>query len=357
MFSARGGFLFKPTTAASVQAIAVGRGRPSSTSYPIVSTYPWNTDTGFGTKYTDPVGLITTASVDGYNLAFTKNFNALAIASQNFGSVGIFVYAWSSSGFGSKFSDPATYPQFGYRVAFTTADNALALGTGTAPYVYAWSGSGFGTRFTNPVLPINGNGVDFTTADNAIGFDVDEIYAWSGSGFGSKFSGPATSPTSTQYNLKFSPNDSTVAVSIDSGPRIYAYPWSGSGIGTKYADPATPLNGSGRYVNFANNNNTISVVGTNIFTSLPAIASYPWSNIGFGTKYSDPTTSISGSDATGVAFASNSDAIAISGSPPGINAYGWSGNGFGAKYTNPAILPVSTGPQDFARSVAYGIQP
>jgi hypothetical protein len=37
-------------------------------------------------------------------------------------------------------------------VAFTAASDAIAVAHNTSPYIsaYAWSGSGFGARFTNP---------------------------------------------------------------------------------------------------------------------------------------------------------------------------------------------------------------
>jgi hypothetical protein len=54
-----------------------------------------------------------------------------------------------------------------YGVAFNSDSSAIAVAHSTTPFVsaYPWSGSGFGTKYTNPAtLPTgNGNGVAFNT--------------------------------------------------------------------------------------------------------------------------------------------------------------------------------------------------
>jgi alpha-tubulin suppressor-like RCC1 family protein len=74
----------------------------------------------------------------------------------------------------------------------------------------------------------------------------------------------------------------------------------------------------------------------------PYISAYPFSEYGFGTKYADPTTSISG-DMYTVDFARAGNAIVMGHDfSPYVTAYEWNiTTGFGAKYSNPAVLPTS----------------
>jgi hypothetical protein len=73
---------------------------------------------------------------------------------------------------------------------------------------------------------------------------------------------------------------------------------------------------------------------------------YSWSN-GFGTKYSDPSTTPT-NDAFAISFSSSGNSIAVThDATPYVSVYPWS-NGFGTKYANPATLPASTG-----RAVAF----
>jgi hypothetical protein len=78
----------------------------------------------------------------------------------------ITVYPWSGSGFGTKFSDPASVPAGdGRSVTFSASDDVLFVGHATSPRItaYPWSGSGFGTKFSDPAtVPTgDGNGVAF----------------------------------------------------------------------------------------------------------------------------------------------------------------------------------------------------
>ena len=77
-----------------------------------------------------------------------------------------------------------------------------------------------------------------------------------------------------------------IAVSHDTSPYISVYPWS-SGFGTKYSDPSTTPTGTGYGVAFSPDGADIAVA----HGITPFISVYPWtSGTGFGTKYSDPST-------------------------------------------------------------------
>ena len=261
----------------------------------------------------------------------------------------ITAYPWLSSGFGTKYTNPATLPAAsGNGVAFSPAGGAIAVAHDSSPFVtaYPWSGSGFGTKFTNPAtLPAGiGRGVAFSPAGNAIAVAHNtspfvSAYPWSGSGFGTKFADPATTPTSTSYGVAFSPAGDAIAVAHDNGAYVTAYPWSGAGFGTKYTNPATTPTNLAYSVAFSPAGNAIAVS----HASSPFITAYPWSSSGFGTKYTNPAT-LPSNAGFGVAFSPAGDAIAVSHAvTPFITAYSWSASGFGTKYADPATLPTGSG--------------
>ena len=96
--------------------------------------------------------------------ASTPTAKYIAIAHSSFPYVS--AYHWSSSGFGTKYSNFGTLPtNTGYGVAFSPDGSAIAIAHSSSPYVsaYPWSSSGFGTKYSNPgTLPTNtGRGVAF----------------------------------------------------------------------------------------------------------------------------------------------------------------------------------------------------
>jgi hypothetical protein len=319
------------------QTVAVGH----ATS-PFITAYNW-TSSGFGTKYTNPATLPagTTRGV-----AFSPSGNAVAAAHDN--SPAITAYPWSISGFGTKFTNPVTVPTgSGFSTAFAPNGNTVAVGHDITPFVsaYPWSISGFGTKFTNPAtLPTGtGNGVAFTPASDAIAVahattPFVSAYPWSGGGFGTKFTDPATLPASTGNGVAFSPSGGAIAVAHTTTPFITAYPWSGSGFGTKYANPATLPAGNGRGVAFNPSGDAIAV----IHDTTPFVSIYSWSGSGFGTKFSDPATLPIG-NGFGGAFSTYGDAVAVAHTTtPFVTVYPWSSSGFGTKYANPTTLPANT---------------
>jgi hypothetical protein len=329
------------------QTVAVGH----ATS-PFITAYNW-TSSGFGTKYTNPATLPagTTRGV-----AFSPSGNAVAAAHDN--SPAITAYPWSISGFGTKFTNPVTVPTgSGFSTAFAPNGNTVAVGHDTTPFVsaYPWSISGFGTKFTNPAtLPTGtGNGVAFTPASDAIAVahattPFVSAYPWSGGGFGTKFTNPATLPASTGNGVAFSPSGAAIAVAHTTTPFITAYPWSGSGFGTKYANPATLPTGNGRGVAFNPSGDAIAV----IHDTTPFVSIYSWSGSGFGTKFSDPATLPIG-NGFGGAFSTYGDAVAVAHTTtPFVTVYPWSSSGFGTKYANPTTLPANT-----CTSVAFTVNP
>jgi Flp pilus assembly protein TadG len=95
-------------------------------------------------------------------------------------------------------------------VTWNPAGTAIAIAHATSPYVtaYPWS-SGFGTKYANPAtLPTGtGRGVAF----NADGSNIAIAHATTpfvtaypfSSGFGTKYANPVTLPTGDAYGVAF----------------------------------------------------------------------------------------------------------------------------------------------------------
>jgi len=167
-----------------------------------ILTYAFNNWSGI-------TGLIDTLNTTGYISSLSVKDNFIAFTTTDFPSLQ--VYEWEFGYFGSKISDPSTFPMSGQRVKFT--DGAIAHVGINFPRVevYSWTG-GFGTRFSDPnTLPGTGWGVDFI--NNAIAVSHSDsphltVYPWSSSGFGTKFSDPATAVSifsvDVAYDVAFS---------------------------------------------------------------------------------------------------------------------------------------------------------
>ena len=149
------------------------------------------------------------------------------------------------------------------KAAGTPTAKYIAIAHSSSPYIsaYPWSSSGFGTKYSNPgTLPTNtgygtGYGVAFSPDGSAIAIahystPYISAYPWSSSGFGTKYSDPGTLPPSTGCGVAFSPDGSAIAIAHSSSPYVSAYPWSSSGFGTKYSNPGTLPTNTGRGVAF-----------------------------------------------------------------------------------------------------------
>ena len=340
-------FLYQTGTPAAPYQIAV-----SHNTSPYLTAYPWSSS-GYGTKYADPATL---PGNSGTSVAFSAAGNAIATC---YSAVSPYVaaYAWTGAGFGAKYANPATTPSgAGMSVAFSPDGNAVALSIFSSPYIeaYAWtSASGFGTRYSNPATLPTGSGAEvaFSPASDAIAIahttsPLITAYPWnSTTGFGTKYTNPATLPVGIGYGVAFSPAGDAIAVAHYSTPYVSVYPWSSStGFGTKYANPATLPTGNAYDVAFSPSGDAIAVAH---FIS-PRITVYPWSVSGFGTKYANPAVlpGNTGGNCTSVAFSPTGDAIAVTNNSvaPYIDTYAWtSASGFGTRYTSPVTAPTGLG--------------
>jgi hypothetical protein len=218
------------------------------TSFPVIA-YAWSDGSGFGTKYANPA---TTTSGSQRNLQF--NSTSTLVTTSCGSSGGPWepnVYIWSDvSGFGSKFTSPfTTNASFTGGSRFNSDSSAIVFVTSTTPFIhaYAFSGSGYGTKFSDPAtLSANGSDIVFNSTSTAIVTSNaappgTNAWAWSSSGFGTKYSAPSTTIGSTTA-VKFNTANNSLVFSQGSTPWLGAYAWS-NGYGTKYADTST-LHGS-----------------------------------------------------------------------------------------------------------------
>lgn len=348
--TAGGAKVFNQTSILATNVIAIGH-----TTTPYITAYPWAG--GFGTKYNDPGSLPATAS-SACGVSFAPNGSAVALGRFTASTTNVTAYSWSS-GFGTRYQGTTVSAQT--RQAVFSPDSAyIAAAQDATPYiaVLPWSSSGFGTRVSDPgTTPTGaGYGVAFRPQNDAIVVahatsPYTTAYPWSSSGFGTKYNDPGTAVAGIGYATWFTPTGSDVAISHATSPFVSVYSWS-SGFGTKYGNPANVPPNSGTGVAFTRAGTTIAVASQ---TTSPYVAAYAWSSSGFGTKYADPGTAIGGSPAvnTGnkLAFAVDDSAIAIvHNTSPYISAYPWdTTNGFGTKYSDPGTAIAGTG-----NGVAFG---
>ena len=174
-----------------------------------------------------------------------------------------------------------------YDVRFNPAGTNVAFAHITSPFVtaYPWS-SGFGTKYANPAsLPVAaGRALDFSTNGAAIVVGQDgsprvSAYPWS-SGFGTKYTAPASSPAGVALGVRFHPTENVVGLAVENEIGLQAYAFtSASGWGTKYTDPTIVAQTAGRGLSWNKDGTYVAVAVDR--TELGAI--YPWS-AGFGGR-------------------------------------------------------------------------
>ena len=271
------------------------------TGYQFASAYSWTVGTGFGSRISN-----TTPALYFTSLSIAKS-NAFAAMTTYGSTKGVHGYAYSTStGFGSKFSDPATLPSPNeemYNVNINNASTDVAYVGYSPPAILAYpmSGSGFGTKYANPnPTQDNMGGVDFHPTDASIWCSgrygvYAQVYAWTnGSGFGSKYANPSSALTGWAMDGSFNPNGNVIGFGLQASisPFIEAYAWSNlTGWGTKYSAPSTTPAGQVSHVRFTVNGNAVAgTMNTGAYT-----IAYAWSDsTGFGSKFSDPATAPTG---------------------------------------------------------------
>lgn len=246
--------------------------------------YKW-TGSGYGSRVTSTFG----GNNGRGGVAFSFADNVIACSGQ--GSPYIYAAPWSgTTGFGTPFASPAAFPSLPQgdlalrRIAFAPSDNAIAFCGGQTGanmlIVYAWSNTtGFGTKFSNPATAMSTavSGVAFSKSGNAVivvsGSPGLEAYSWSTSGFGTKFASPSTQTINSSGMLAFNP-DGTILAALRSDGSIACYRWSdSSGFGEVFISSNAGVT-DGRYLAWTNSGNAIALA----HTTSPYIVVYPWSS-------------------------------------------------------------------------------
>lgn len=287
--------------------------------------------TGFGTRYanisSDPNG----GSANGASFSPSGTAIIAGIEEYEFGHYPL-AYSFSDSGFGVKYSQPASYVEGIIQyIAFHPAENAVVLtGPGYTINSYAWS-NGWGIKYAKPSVAGSTSGLRGNFSPNGAYFafgsgDRVQAYDWS-NGFGAKLANPSTIGAVSE--ARFSPNGQVITLAESSTPYISAYPWS-NGFGARYASPASPPTYSTRAIDWTPSGSHVLVaLGQN-----PYLAAYSWSS-GWGTRLANPSINVNALTAN---FSPSGNSIA---GVHGTGEYGlaWS-NGFGVQFANP-VSPAS----------------
>lgn len=207
--------------------------------------YAWSS--GWGSKYSNPVGL-----EPGGRASFAKNGSY--IFTNELASPYLAAYAWSSSGFGSKFSDPAAAVESSSSTPESNYDNTVVIvGNSATPYVkaYAFSGAGWGSAFSAPTSKFttqvvgSPSQVAFKSTDDYVAIShtcsISEfgcaIYSWS-AGWGTLLSDPSTVDLRSYNGISWV-GGTHLVVAKSTTPFLFMYQWSGSTWGTRLSGPVT----------------------------------------------------------------------------------------------------------------------
>ena len=205
-----------------------------TTGVPALEAYKID-ETGFLSKWTT---LSSPPSGNGQCLAIDHNSRTIAFGTDVTPYIHCYIWAPGTSGFGSKYPDPASLPPatvngVGFYPEYITRPGSIVVAHSTSPYVTGWpfSSGGFGTKYSNPsVLPTGTcNNVVFNPAGTVVVIVSNvspyiHAYKWTvSSGFGTKYSDPSSAPTSFLYNVKFSSDGLRVVADGGSFGVIYTF--------------------------------------------------------------------------------------------------------------------------------------
>lgn len=126
------------------------------------------------------------------------------------------------------------------------------------------------------------------------------------------------------------PYTGDLAVSLGASPYLRVYEWSPSGFGSAYSDPTSTTNRSAARVDWSPDNTVIVSGGQ----------AWAWSASGFGAKYTDNTIT----PTAGVQFNPSGTYLITCGDSINIALTAWSNStGFGTRYTLPSAFGVNIG--------------
>ena len=283
-----------------------------------ISIYPFSAATGLGTKYAAQSDSFSNGffyrfawAPDGDHIVHTYDSSSY----RNFAA-----YAFSkSSGLGTRLTDSSSNVQYCQGVKFNHAGNVVFI-TGydhsankNSVMAYAWN-NGFGSQYSSHGTNLSGvpNQISVHPDDDAVAIAVNETsralraFRWNNStGWGTQFSVPSHGASGKGHDVAFSTSGEDVAVAIRASVPLEVFPWTYSGgFGTRYNNPSSYTCNHGNGVAFSNDDAYIAC-GHN---TSPFISAWPWthhssggSNGGFGTRFSNPSTTPN-DDGFGVRF-------------------------------------------------------
>jgi hypothetical protein len=160
------------------------------------------------------------------------------------------VYRWDADHVGTLVAS-VTLPGAARGIAWSPDGAAIAIAHTTTPFVsvYRWTSAGFGTQYTNPATLPTGNaravafhqsGAALAVAHTTSPF-VSAYPFNTATGFGTKYANPATLPGANAVDVRFRPpSGGHVVVLWNGNPGFAVYPFTvASGFGAKLADPGT----------------------------------------------------------------------------------------------------------------------
>lgn len=310
---------------------------------PRIGAYPFSNSGGYGTAF---VGSSPNPGATGSSLSFISQ-TEFAATSNSTPYAQTLTFS-STSGFGAtRYTPPATAPTGGRYVS--ASSNVMFFSFLGTPFIGMWPATnpGFGTKFANPSpLPVSappalyGQFITHSANDVAICTNNSphySAYPWSiSSGFGTRYTLP-TNPGNITYAIEFSKDGQQLAIATAFTPYIFVYPWvTGTGPGTKFANPATLPAGQIRAISFGNSDIFIGHAGS------PYLSVYPWSSSGFGTKYADPSTTITADTVVGTSYI-NVLGYTLNALPYAFNGLTYSQSGVYSTYENATELVMTDG--------------
>lgn len=302
------------------------------------------TDQGWGEKYSQPS---TAPSGRTWEAKFRPQGDAVGWALTSTSPFAE-AYAWSSAGYGARYSNMASLPASSCSSFQWSPDGTqvlVASSNATGLHTYAWS-SGWGSKYSSPV-GLEAGSRACISPDASYVFQAEEAspflaaYGWTSSGFGSKFSDPTAATERSSCDPAVISDSSVVIVGQAATPYVKAYAFSASGWGSAFSEPTTKYStagvGSPAQVEFDSTDGYVAIAHTGASNEFN-LAIYQWSG-GWGTLLSDPVTTTNGSYA-GIAWIGNSYIVATSGAnSPYVHLYQWTGSNWGIRYAQPITLP------------------
>ena len=317
----------------------------SQGSSPFFNAYQWSSS-GFGTRYSDP-----STTLPGGATELSVNASRTVVLVGHAFTPYLAAYAWSNTtGFGTKYANPASVASGGQNgVAFAPDELSVGAAWPVSPYIYTYrwtNASGFGTRNSNPGTGSAGAGlsITFSTTSGSVLLGQNatpflQTWDYTGTSYGTRRSASATS---NRLSVSFIASGNDVLTAGTSSNFTAAWPWTGTTFGTRYSNPSYTTNQStGRGAEFSPNEQYAALAHqSDNGAQYYYISAWPWS-AGYGTRFADPTPSTLDGLGQGnnVAWSDTNDAIALaSQGPPYTNAFAFSSSGFGSKYANPSTL-------------------